>query len=241
MKFTSTAVALLLSSTTNAFHTPHYTKAIHTTTTTTATTSTKLNAFPTVDNAQEVIDSLSNTIQNFPTIASDLSNNLHLTTPEQLSSAINNELLPTLLSSPWHLSVIGIFTLGAALNAFINSPDDYSEAPFEPGTNTYSPELASEFYSKRPGMVIKRILRLSTLTFGFNTGILFDWLVLGKLFKDEEYTALRNNEPLRAKEALVLCEQLGPTFIKLGQAVSIRTDLIPELYALELRQLQDAV
>ena len=198
MKFTSTrssrrlmAVALLLSSTTNAFHTPHYTKAIHTTTTTTATTSTKLNAFPTVDNAQEVIDSLSNTIQNFPTIASDLSNNLHLTTPEQLSSAINNELLPTLLSSPWHLSVIGIFSLGAALNAFINSPDDYSEAPFEPGTNTYSPELASEFYSKRPGMVIKRILRLSTLTFGFNTGILFDWLVLGKLFKDEEYTALR--------------------------------------------------
>ena len=32
-----------------------------------------------------------------------------------------------------------------------------------------------------------------------------------------------------------------PTFIKLGQALSIRTDLIPEAYALELRQLQDAV
>ena len=245
MKFTSTrsrltAVALLLSSTTNAFHTPHYTKTIHTATT--ATTSTKLNAFPSIDNAQEVIDSLSTTIQTFgPTIASDLSNSLYLTTIEQLTTAITNELLPTLLSSPWHTSVIGIFSLGAALNAFINSPDDYSEAPFEPGTNTYSPELASEFYSKRPGMVIKRILRLSTLTFGFNTGILFDWLVLGKLFKDEEYTALRNNEPRRAKEALVLCEQLGPTFIKLGQAVSIRTDLIPELYALELRQLQDAV
>lgn len=75
----------------------------------------------------------------------------------------------------------------------------------------------------------------------------------------------------QAKEALVLCEQLGPTFIKavtfilaltfylrsglaltlprpppnlypqLGQALSIRTDLIPEAYALELRQLQDAV
>jgi len=239
MKFTST-VALLLSSTTNAFHTPQYTKTIHTTTTTSS--STKLNAFPSIDNAQEVIDSLSNTIQTFgPTIASDLSNSLYLTTIEQLTTAITNELLPTLLSSPWHTSVIGIFSLGAALNAFINSPDDYSEAPFEPGTNTYSPELASEFYSKRPGMVIKRILRLSTLTFGFNTGILFDWLVLGKLFKDEEYTALRNNEPRRAKEALVLCEQLGPTFIKLGQAVSIRTDLIPELYALELRQLQDAV
>lgn len=32
-----------------------------------------------------------------------------------------------------------------------------------------------------------------------------------------------------------------PTFIKLAQALSIRTDLIPEAYALQLRQLQDAV
>ena len=39
----------------------------------------------------------------------------------------------------------------------------------------------------------------------------------------------------------MLCELLGPTFIKLGQALSIRTDLIPAAYALELRQLQDAV
>ena len=43
------------------------------------------------------------------------------------------------------------------------------------------------------------------------------------------------------QEALVLCEQLGTTFIKLGQALSIREDLIPTAYALELRQLQDAV
>ena len=39
----------------------------------------------------------------------------------------------------------------------------------------------------------------------------------------------------------MLCEQLGTTFIKLGQALSIREDLIPTAYALELRQLQDAV
>ena len=38
-----------------------------------------------------------------------------------------------------------------------------------------------------------------------------------------------------------MATQLGPTFIKLAQALSIRTDLIPEAYALELRQLQDAV
>ena len=52
---------------------------------------------------------------------------------------------------------------------------------------------------------------------------------------------MKRNEPARAKKALELCTALGPTFIKLGQALSIRTDLIPEAYALELRQLQDAV
>ena len=210
---------------------------------------TKLNAFfPTTDDAAAVVNSLSSIIQQ--ELASvDLSKSLaninvdellHLSSTEQLSNALN-DIAPALLSSPWHIAAIALFSSGAALTAFINSPDDYSEAPFEAGSNTYDPEKAAEFYSKRPLMVAKRILRLSTLTFGFNTGLIFDWLILGKLFKDEEYTALRKNEPRRAKEALVLCEQLGPTFIKLGQAVSIRTDLIPELYALELRQLQDAV
>ena len=35
-----------------------------------------------------------------------------------------------------------------------------------------------------------------------------------------------------------MATKLGPTFIKLGQALSIRTDLISEAYALELRKLQ---
>jgi hypothetical protein len=149
--------------------------------------------------------------------------------------------LSNILSTPWHVAAVAAFALGNSILFFITSPEDFSTAPFEPGTNTYSPKAMSDFYSKRPLMVLKRILRLTFLTGAFNTGLLFDWLVLGKLFGDEEYTALRNAEPRRAKDALVLCQQLGPTFIKLGQALSIRTDLIPTPYALELRQLQDAV
>lgn len=160
-------------------------------------------------------------------------------------NAINpDESLSPLLAAatePWHVGVVAAFAAGNAFFLWLNSPDKEMEAPYAPGTTTYSPEAAAEFYGKRPLLVLKRILRLALLTGAFNTGILFDWLVLGKLVKDEEYTALKNAEPQRAKVALRLCERLGPTFIKLGQALSIRTDLIPEAYALELRRLQDAV
>ncbi|KAH8078816.1 hypothetical protein JL720_9566 [Aureococcus anophagefferens] len=81
----------------------------------------------------------------------------------------------------------------------------------------------------------KRLLSTSTLpepsTFAFNVKLLLDWA--------RGWPAA--SEPLRAAECLALCEELGPTFIKLGQALSIRTDLVNEAYALELRKLQDAV
>ena len=154
------------------------------------------------------------------------------------------ETLQSLLTAgatSWHVEAIAAFTVASSLAYFLATPVASEDAPYEPGTTTYSPEAAEEFYSKRPLTVIKRILQLATSTGAFNTGILFDWLVLGKLLKDEEYTVLKRNEPKRAKVALRLAETCGPTAIKLGQALSIRTDLVPEAYALELRKLQDAV
>jgi len=199
---------------------------------------------PTQEQLQAVLPDLPKVLPTellpLPTELSLLLSTIQLSTSDQLQAALAD--LPTVLSSnPLQLLAISVFGLGAAFNAFINSPDDYSEAPFAPGSDTYDPKLADEFYAKRPLMVLKRVLRLASSTALFNTGVLFDWLVLGKLLKDEEYTALRKNEPRRAKEALILVEQLGPTFIKLGQALSIRTDILPASYALELRQLQDSV
>lgn len=169
--------------------------------------------------------------------------------PESLGSIQNEEwfhnLSTIVADNPWHTIAVAAFSLGTWFQlAILRSPVDFTndkELPFQPGADTYSPEKADAFYGKRQFMVLKRVLQLASLTSSFTTGILFDWLVLGKLLKDEEYKALARNEPRRAKIALRLCEQLGPTFIKLGQALSIRQDLIPEAYSLELRALQDKV
>ena len=165
---------------------------------------------------------------------------------ESLSGSLpqlSNEQLEilSLALTPWHVGIFLFLSFGSSLYWLVTSPEVFEDAPYEPGTSTYSPEKAAAFYGERPFVVFKRVVKLISLTGIFNTGLIFDWLVLGKLMKDEEYTALRRNEPQRAKMALALCEKLGPTFIKLGQAFSIRTDLIPEPYALELRKLQDAV
>ena len=134
-----------------------------------------------------------------------------------LSGTVDSQQLELLklALTPWHLESILAFGLGSFLLWFVTTPETFDDAPYEPGTESYDPIRANEFYEKRPLMVIKRILKLALLTGSFNTGILFDWLVLGKLFNDEEYTALKKNEPRRAKVALGLCEKLGPTFIKL--------------------------
>ncbi|MGZ3469206.1 MAG: ABC1 kinase family protein, partial [Isosphaeraceae bacterium] len=39
----------------------------------------------------------------------------------------------------------------------------------------------------------------------------------------------------------LVCEELGPTFVKLGQVLSTRPDLLPEAYTTELSYLRDDV
>ena len=51
-------------------------------------------------------------------------------------------------------------------------------------------------------------------------------------------------DEVRARQAVQLRDllsKLGPTFVKAGQALSIRVDLLPEVYLKELRTLQDRV
>ena len=45
----------------------------------------------------------------------------------------------------------------------------------------------------------------------------------------------------RARRLRMICEDLGPTFVKLGQVLSTRPDLLPEAYTTELAALRDDV
>lgn len=45
----------------------------------------------------------------------------------------------------------------------------------------------------------------------------------------------------RARRLRMVCEDLGPTFVKLGQVLSTRPDLLPEAYTSELAALRDDV
>jgi aarF domain-containing kinase len=53
--------------------------------------------------------------------------------------------------------------------------------------------------------------------------------------------ALQANAPKRAAWLRSILEQLGPAYVKIGQALSTRVDLLSDEYLQELQKLQDSV
>jgi predicted unusual protein kinase regulating ubiquinone biosynthesis (AarF/ABC1/UbiB family) len=60
-----------------------------------------------------------------------------------------------------------------------------------------------------------------------------------KIWLDRRRGTLKQHELQRAEELREMLTQLGPAFIKVGQALSTRPDLVPPLYLEELAKLQD--
>ncbi|GAB4290188.1 MAG: AarF/ABC1/UbiB kinase family protein [Oscillatoriaceae cyanobacterium] len=93
----------------------------------------------------------------------------------------------------------------------------------------YDPESIARYCGYRPWQVIGRALKI-LFSFG--------WLILG--FKWDEWTnQVEPNRPKRATQLRELLTNLGPTFIKVGQALSTRPDLIRQDFLDELILLQD--
>lgn len=155
---------------------------------------------------------------------------------QQIESVLTS-LWATYLSLPWW-GEIGIVVLplstivGVAAYVLSFPSDDFREG-FEPyPRGEYDPIQARVYYGNHPILVIQRALQLLRISNKFVFNILLDKYI----FRNEE-----SQRPKRAEELLQLINKAGPTAIKVGQALSVRPDLIPAEYADSLSTLQDRV
>ena len=109
-----------------------------------------------------------------------------------------------------------------------NELGDFIEAS---GLLSYDPEAITRIYAGHPQRLIKRVWQTLVPIGLYLLGVSTDWLF--GLLKNQE----RSRQ--RAKEAAELLVDLGPAFIKAGQALSTRPDIVPPVLLEELAQLQD--
>jgi len=95
----------------------------------------------------------------------------------------------------------------------------------------YKPDAIEEYYRDRWGDQVRRVFQVLG-------PILFFILQLGL---DRMTGQLSQNQPQRARQLLQIMNGLGPFYIKIGQALSTRPDLVPPAYLEQLTQLQDNV
>ncbi|WVY96989.1 hypothetical protein V8G54_029140 [Vigna mungo] len=95
----------------------------------------------------------------------------------------------------------------------------------------YDPASISAYWGKRPRAVATRIVQLLSVAGGFLSRIALD--VINKKVKE--------NEVARAIELREIVTSLGPAYIKLGQALSIRPDILSPVAMTELQKLCDKV
>ncbi|XP_059445644.1 uncharacterized protein LOC132177377 isoform X1 [Corylus avellana] len=95
----------------------------------------------------------------------------------------------------------------------------------------YDPASISAYWGKRPRAVATRIAQLLSVAGGFLSRLAWD--VINKKVKE--------NEVSRAIELREIVTSLGPAYIKLGQALSIRPDILSPAAMSELQKLCDKV
>ena len=105
---------------------------------------------------------------------------------------------------------------------------DFIEAS---GLMEYDPAAITRIYAGHPNRLLKRLWQTLIPIGLLLLGIGFDWLF--QLLKSPERARQR------AGECAELLVDLGPAFIKAGQALSTRPDIVPPVLLEELAQLQD--
>ncbi|KAF6003626.1 hypothetical protein F1559_003682 [Cyanidiococcus yangmingshanensis] len=93
----------------------------------------------------------------------------------------------------------------------------------------YDPVRLREIYVRQPLLVRTRQARIAAPLF----------LFIGRILLDIQMGREQERRRLRAAEFLQIFSNLGPAFIKAGQALASRPDLLPPEYLDEMQKLQD--
>ena len=105
---------------------------------------------------------------------------------------------------------------------------DFIEAA---GLLRYDPAAISRLYAGNPQRLLRRLWQTLVPIGLYLLGVWVDW-ISGRL-------RVRGRAQERARECAELLARLGPAFIKAGQALSTRPDIIPPVLLEEMAQLQD--
>ncbi len=107
-------------------------------------------------------------------------------------------------------------------------PDERGPAGLE-FIKSYDPDLIARYYEGRYGTLLTRLWQILWPIATFAASLQWDRLT-GQLARNQLRRAVRLREMLT---------RLGPAYIKIGQALSTRPDLVPPAYLEELTLLQD--
>lgn len=93
----------------------------------------------------------------------------------------------------------------------------------------YDPEAIAAYYRRRPFQILFRLISIFWIALTYVLGLLVDKLT-GRQ---------KINEKKRAEGLRVMLTKLGPAYIKVGQALSTRPDLVSPAMMAEMVKLQD--
>lgn len=118
---------------------------------------------------------------------------------------------------------------GALVPVVAPSVSQIAIAPEQKPELRYDPIALTAYYKRRPLQVLRRIFTVLIPSLSFAFGL---WL-------DNKRGVVVKNDQRRAAQLRELLTGLGPAYIKIGQALSTRPDLVPPVYLEELTRLQD--
>lgn len=146
-------------------------------------------------------------------------------------AAANAQQVPLAEYAPFAVAGIAAGAMAVSGAAVLESfeRDSPIEAPLS-ADGRYDPAKADAYFGRRPVETVLRGAEIAgrALSLGLAIGV------------DVLTNSVSKNEKQRATTLVDSLVSLGPTFVKVGQALSIRSDLLSEAYCDALTTLQDA-